>query len=496
MVQSQSDPKRIVFLSSQTSHLFTPDGGETLIPFQTPLPPAESAASFVFHANEPESFLFIGTTNCLVESDCKNVAFVTTDRGRTWNQIETYALMCLWGRTASLASRPDTVYCAAQSSKSGRQAPPGAANIELVRGTNYYRSDRRVLAQRVQGFHIVQRFLVVAARSDNATSPMVLSVSSDGETLVPARFYAPPTVVLKEMAYTILAASPGSIFIDVLTQDASPFRPFGTLFASNSEGNDFKRLLEFTNRNEIGFVDFGKMPGLDGILLANVVQNPAAVRRGDEKQLQTRVSFDNGNTWRLLRAPASNVANETYDCQPPSCGLHLHGVTQLRKANMASLGAPVGLMVGVGNIGERLGSYRDGNTYLSRDGGLTWTEVRRGPHLFEFAGRGAILLLVPDADRTRTVSYSFDDGRTWCEGQIPIGPDEAVTVDAVTSEPNSASRVFVLFARKPSRTGTPTHAALHIDFAPLLTRRCVDADLEMFRPSEVHHVSCMFGRNV
>ena len=91
MVQSQSDPKRIVFLSSQTSQLFTPDGGETMIPLQTPLSPAESSTSFVFHATEPESFLFIGTTNCLAESDCKNVAFVTTDRGRTWNQIETYA---------------------------------------------------------------------------------------------------------------------------------------------------------------------------------------------------------------------------------------------------------------------------------------------------------------------------------------------------------------------------------------------------------------------
>jgi len=63
-----------------------------------------------------------------------------------------------------------------------------------------------------------------------------------------------------------------------------------------------------------------------------------------------------------------------------------------------------GLMLAMGNVGRELGAYEDASTFLTRDGGRTWTEVRKGPHLYEFGDRGALLVIVNDKDATRHIT--------------------------------------------------------------------------------------------
>ena len=33
------------------------------------------------------------------------------------------------------------------------------------------------------------------------------------------------------------------------------------------------------------------------------------------------------------------------------------------------------------------------NTYLSRDGGLTWAEVKKGPYVYEFGDHGGLIVM-------------------------------------------------------------------------------------------------------
>jgi hypothetical protein len=66
------------------------------------------------------------------------------------------------------------------------------------------------------------------------------------------------------------------------------------LFKSNSDGTDFNRILDNTNRNVYGNVDFEKVQGLDGIILANQVLNVDELNEYVKKQIITKISYDDG----------------------------------------------------------------------------------------------------------------------------------------------------------------------------------------------------------
>jgi len=59
-----------------------------------------------------------------------------------------------------------------------------------------------------------------------------------------------------------------------------------------------------------------------------------------------------------------------------------------------------------GNVGEHLSDYASSSTFLTTDGGISWSEVRSGPHRFEIGDRGAILMTVNDKDATTHVRYA------------------------------------------------------------------------------------------
>ena len=90
------------------------------------------------------------------------------------------------------------------------------------------------------------------------------------------------------------------------------------------------------------------------------------------------------------------------------CGLHLHGQHKIKgvpgkwefRAHkevdrewgpLLSTPAAVGLMLGVGNVGERLKhSDAELNTYVSRDAGETWSKVAEGSHTYDVADQGGL----------------------------------------------------------------------------------------------------------
>lgn len=118
---------------------------------------------------------------------------------------------------------------------------------------------------------------------------MVLYVTQDGGTWSKALF--PHGHGLKENAYTIVESTPHSILVDV---NSSPSSTSGTLFTSNSNGTYFVRSLEHTNRNKAGIVDYEKLVGIEGVAFINTVENPEGAEAGDEKQLKSRITYDDG----------------------------------------------------------------------------------------------------------------------------------------------------------------------------------------------------------
>ena len=93
-------------------------------------------------------------------------------------------------------------------------------------------------------------------------------------------------------AYTIVQSTTHSLAIDVLTD---PLNNIGTLFLSDAEGIYFVEALSNTNRNDMGFVDFEALVGLEGIGLANVVRNAQEVLLGrEEKKIRSLMTYDDG----------------------------------------------------------------------------------------------------------------------------------------------------------------------------------------------------------
>jgi len=153
-----------------------------------------------------------------------------------------------------------------------------------------------------------------------------------------------------------------------------------------------------------------------------------------------------GGAWRFLKAPTSETCPSDSEgvCSsiavavagaavagaggltpaPPAwfswhrswcqCSLHLHSVTDSRNVGLVfSAEAAVGLAAGVGNVGDHLLAYEEGDTFLTNDGGVTWKKVRKGPHLHEFADWGAIVVLVNDKDPTQHVRYARPPCHWW-----------------------------------------------------------------------------------
>lgn len=72
--------------------------------------------------------------------------------------------------------------------------------------------------------------------------------------------------------------------------------------------------MDYVNRNVDGYVDFEKMVGLDGIALINIVSNPHDAPITGVKEIQTRITHNDGGSWKTLPPPSVDSQGNKYDC--------------------------------------------------------------------------------------------------------------------------------------------------------------------------------------
>jgi hypothetical protein len=190
------------------------------------------------------------------------------------------------------------VFCIDTDPESSRNWPE---NLRLIKSENWFETTTVVEVdpeKHLRGFvgmGAVQKYIVAAAKSIG-TEELALYVTDDGESWDRAHFPEDHGGILEE-AYTILSSTKHSIQVDVLSS-TSTYNQIGNLFTSNSNGSYFTRSLENTNRNDNGFVDFEKVQSIEGIFLANIVENAEEVKsnpRTAQKNIESRISFDDGS---------------------------------------------------------------------------------------------------------------------------------------------------------------------------------------------------------
>jgi hypothetical protein len=321
----------------------------------------------------------------------------------------------------------------------------------------------------------VKGYLVVAAKAEHS-SELALYVTQDTEIWHHAQFGAGK---IEEEAYTILESTNYSIQVDVMT---SKNVVMGTLYTSNSNGTYFTKNVENTNRNADGFVDFEKIANIQGVVLVNVVSNAEKVQKGQPKQLKSQISYDDGRTFEKLLVKDSKKE------------LHLHSVTNLHNSGRVFSSPSPGIVMGVGNTGNELGKYTDGDLYVSDDAGLNWNMALEGPHKYEFGDQGSILVAVFDKSDTDKIMYSLKHGRKDTWETIDIGYD--FRARELTTLSDSTTVKFMLYASRKKKGGGREHVVIHLDFSGLDERKCEDKDFDpkwSVRVDKEDDPSCVMG---
>ncbi|GAA5963481.1 hypothetical protein JCM3765_006251 [Sporobolomyces pararoseus] len=478
---------------------YTLDKGTNWKSFETPQDPNGFGIPLLdFHPLRPDWLIFTGQLDCGAgnsgdDSKCRAVSYYSKDHGKNWNKLEEYVRVCSWARDKKLKLDEKIIFCESYRDKKGSQRSVYSQNnpLQLIEGDYFYGGTKKVVFESIVGFATFEEYMVVAESLENSRA-IGLQVSLDGKNFALAKF--PPNMQLENQAYTVLESSTDSVFLHVTTHP-NMGSEWGTLFKSNSNGTYYSPSLEFVNRNNKGFVDFEKMIGLDGIAVLNLVSNPQEASLSSNKKLQSRITHNDGGRWKPLNPPLKDSLGRNYDCSSTGCSLHIHGYTE-RKDPRATYSSPsaVGLMLAVGNVGQHLLPYSDSDTFLTRDGGFTWQEVKKDAHVWEYGDQGSILLLANDEDLTNYVSYTLDEGLSWKDYDFGI----KIRVKNIVTVPMDTSRRFILFGTAPDKPESTV--AVHLDFSSITNVKCkLDLahpdkdDFELWTPSESRDEPCLFG---
>uniref|UniRef100_A0A8C5HWV7 VPS10 domain-containing receptor SorCS3-like n=1 Tax=Gouania willdenowi TaxID=441366 RepID=A0A8C5HWV7_GOUWI len=243
-----------------------------------------------------------------------------------------------------------------------------------------------------------------------------------------------------------------------------------SLYISDSPGVYFILSLENlrTSRGPAGnlLVDFYKVEGINGMYLANKLV---------DNHIKTFITYNKGQTWALLPAPATDVAGNNLHCILPFCSLHLHlemSENPYTSGPITSKKAVPGIIVATGNIGPELSSTNLG-MFITSDAGNSWRQIFDEEHNIWFLDNGGALLAVLHATTPiRHLWISLDEGKKWDRHSFSLAP---LYVDGVLMEPESDNHIITFFGHFSHRS---EWQLIKIDYKGLFTRRCMDGDYQ------------------
>ncbi|KAJ6562828.1 hypothetical protein DFH09DRAFT_863050, partial [Mycena vulgaris] len=195
--------------------------------------------------------------------------------------------------------------------------------------------------------------------------------------------------------------------------------------------------------------------------------NPDEAVLTGRKVLQTRITRNDGGTWKPFNPPNRDSHAKQYGCSATRCALHLHEYTERvdPPATYRSTSV-VGLIMAVGNVGDLLIPYDQSDTFFCRDGGFTWEEVHKDAHLWKVGDSRSVILIANDEEPTDHVLFSTHEGLTWHEYKFS---SDRMRVQSILTVPEETSRRFLLLGQLPYSS---SHLAVFLDFKALAPRQC------------------------
>ena len=478
----QYNSDRVFFLTGSTKVFYSVNRGAHIDSFDAPTEPAleDRLQPLSFHAGNPDWLIWTG--NKCTDGVCHDVAYISEDRGFSWNALLRYVRNCEFVNAGRRESE-QLVYCE-QHTEEKPDAP-----LQLVSSDNWFKKSVTHFSD-VEKFATMSEFIIVATKDEDDENSLRGHASVDGKTFADALF--PPNFkVPVQKAYTVLDSSTHAVFLHVTVGSQKDFE-YGSIIKSNSNGTSYVMSIDGVNRDSSGYVDFEKMQGIEGVAIVNTVDNIDAVDKGQQKMLKTMITHNDGAEWALLKAPETNSRGQPIGCDvstTESCSLHLHGFTE-RKDGLDTFSSPsaVGLMLATGNVGDHLTLKSEADTFISRDAGITWSSVKDGNYMWGYGDQGSIIVVVEEDEVTDMISYSLDEGKTWVDYKFS---DAKMTIDDITSLPSDTSRNFLLWCREEGKAVT-----VNLDFTGIRSRECQIRDSDYYSWTPKHPSqddNCLFG---
>lgn len=296
-----------------------------------------------------------------------------------------------------------------QRKKASQKLGAWSEEVHMAYSDDFFKSEKAVFS-RGQKFLITHQFFFVVRVEDETTQDVSLYV---GDPKVKHyKFQAirlPSKDKFYERSYVILDTNEGQVFLHINHEHIKS--KFGHIYISDSTGIRYSLSLRNNVRTEDELSDFESVQGLEGIFFANIYdpiiaakakngmildaeiptekgrarpgqKETAAVKHPNKRvqdldeYKQTRITFDKGGMWSPLTPPKYDALGDKMECEDKICTLHLHSLSNPNFGPFYTTENSLGLILGTGNVGRYLSNKEDEvNTYLSRDGGLTWYEV-------------------------------------------------------------------------------------------------------------------------
>ena len=133
-----------------------------------------------------------------------------------------------------------------------------------------------------------------------------------------------------------------------------------------------------------------------------------------KKFILTKISFNEGMSYDLIKPPKRDSLGRSYKCKSSSCSLHLHTRENDQFPPILSDKSAPGLLIANGNVGMHLDyNVKNLGTFVSSDGGLSWREVSKGVNTYQIGDSGGLIVLVPFDSLTDRALFSYDYGKSF-----------------------------------------------------------------------------------
>ncbi|KAI0461954.1 vacuolar protein sorting/targeting protein PEP1 [Komagataella kurtzmanii] len=463
-----SASKAFVFTASK--HYLTLDKGSTWKEFQIPLEKHGNRIAYDVEFNfVNEEHAIIRTRSCKRRFDCKDEYFYSLDDLQSVDKItiSDEIVNCQFSQssTSSDSRKNDAITCVTRKLDSNRHFLESnvLTTLNFFKDVTSLPASDPLTKMLIKDIRVVQNYIVLFVSSDryNKYSPTLLFISKDGNTFKEASL--PDSEGTSPSVHFLKSPNPNLIRAIRLGKknslDGGGF--YSEVLQSDSTGLHFHVLLDHLEANLLSYYQIENLANLEGIWIANQIDTSSKFGS------KSVITFDAGLTWSPV------TVDEDEDKS-------LHIIAFAGENSLYESKFPVstpGIALRIGLIGDSsdaldIGSYR---TFLTRDAGLTWSQVFDNVSVCGFGNYGNIILCCSYDPLLRSeplkFRYSLDQGLNW--ESIDLGFN-GVAVGVLNNIDNSSPQFLVMTIATDGKSSKAQHFLYSVDFSDAYEKKICD----------------------